>query len=446
MNKKKAFFGRLFLATLGAFITILLGSCFCPGQAPCDAVDSLLNAKPGKLTSSDRKVVFEDPGTIIAYHGYGCAESDQPGSQNILKVEQSLELPRYATNATVFLNGWHLNYLHGDEHVAGLGTVIGDISVRPETLTWQAAGLLGDQNFDNPYKWCYTYTAIAWNPSKINLTVDQKDGSCDLRDHREANLFDAENEGTTTALASFPSFLHDPEFASSKVVVILPRGFGFEWNYCETDHHLLQLAYNLDHSEIFIENGKVYKKKDQDVTPSLPDSASQVDSGYVSWETSTIFKDNDTRRNYQFGEIVSGLGGSDVGVIQPPFSILPTSADNSGTTNSQGVRTKEFIIGNVPFEYVIPMLTGWDLDYLSSDQHVEEIGIWIDDIHYDKDPNAPTGILRYKLSSVLRDNDNWPDFYARHKVTILGLRPTAGSKRRNQQSPEPTPSRRVLTK
>jgi hypothetical protein len=442
MNTRKNFFGRLFLTALSTLIIILLGSCeFCP-SAGCSTVQELLDAKPSQLTSSDQQVIFEDPGTIIAYHGNGCAESNKSGGQDIdiLKVEQSLTLPDYATDATVFLNGWHLSYLHGDEHVEGLGTVIGGINVqpatlKPATLTWQAAGVLRDENFDNPYKWCYTYTAIAWTPSAINLTVDQKDGSCDPRDHRrEANFFSAPNKDTTTALSSFPSFLHNPDFASSKVVAILPRGFGFTWT-C-TDHHLLQLAYNLGHSETFIENN-TYKKKDQDVIPTLPDSASQVDSGYVSWETSAIFKDNDTRRDYQFGEIVSGLAGSDVGVIQPPFSILPISADNSSgvIAPAGGVQTAEVTIENVPFEYAIPMLTGWDLEYTATDRHVKEIGIWIDSIHYDKDPNAPTGTLHYKVSSILRDDDNWP-FGAGHMVTILGLRPTAGGK---GQGPRPQP-------
>ena len=59
------------------------------------------------------------------------------------------------------------------------------------------------------------------------------------------------------------------------------------------------------------------------MAPSLPTSASHVDSGFVSWETSTILKDNDDRRDQAFGEVVSGLAGTDVGVVQPPFSDLP---------------------------------------------------------------------------------------------------------------------------
>ncbi len=101
-------------------------------------------------------------------------------------------------------------------------------------------------------------------------------------------------------------------FAASKTVAVLPRGFEFDWKDC-VDHHLLQIGYNLDHSEIFIENGKKYRKKDQDVTPLLPSTASRMNSGFVSWETYAIFKDNDRERSYGFGEMVSGLGATTLG-------------------------------------------------------------------------------------------------------------------------------------
>jgi len=159
------------------------------------------------------------------------------------------------------------------------------------------------------------------------------------------------------------------------------------------------------------------------VTPSLPSTASRVNSGFVSWETSAIFKDNYGRRDYGFGEMVSGLGGNDVGIIQPPFSTVPEEVACDGSVGPAGVvRTEEFVIENVPFEFAIPMLTGWELGYLCDDEHVKEIGIWIDEWGYDKN----TRTLRYKLSSILTDKDDYPGHYYSHKVTILGLRPAAG--------------------
>lgn len=92
------------------------------------------------------------------------------------------------------------------------------------------------------------------------------------------------------------------------------------------------------------------------------------------------------------------------------------------------METEDFVIENTPFEYAIPMLTGWELNYPSScgDQHVKEIGIWIDEIHYDKNPGSPVGTLRYKLSSVLSDDDKFPAHKSNHKITVLGLKPTSG--------------------
>jgi hypothetical protein len=431
MDTKNLSFRQSLFPLLAVLTTTLLVSCpFEHGSFPlCVEFD---NAPVKQLTSPQQNVVFEDQGTIIVYEGSGCAESNKSGREDFIKVEQSLDIPAYATKATVFLNGWHLKYLHGDQHVAGLGTLIRNIKIDGRTLKWQAGGALSDKNFDNEYSWCYYYTVVAWNPSNINLTVDNKDG-CVPPDPSEANYFMASNDGTTTALSSFPTFLQNPDFASSKTVAILPRGFGSRWSG-GVDHELLQIGYNLDHSEIIIGNGKKYKKGEGvDVTP-LPtpvptpaSSASQVDSGFVSWETYAIFKDDKTRRGYVFGELVSGLGGNDVRVLQPPFSILPN--EDIGffggcVQGPSGVQTQEFVIENVPFNYAIPMLTGWSLVYECNDHHVTEIGIWIDEIQYNKNPGSPVGTLRYKLSSILRD-DSQNNGYSVHKVTVLGLRPTA---------------------
>lgn len=327
MNTKNLFFRWPFLTILAVLIAALLVSCQYNEPNVETMCEIIRDATLKPLTDSDHGTnppVFDD-GTIFVYHGFGCAESkklNNNGTQVLIKVEQSLDIPAYATNATVFLNGWHLKYLDSDHHVHDLTTFIRDIGLERGKLTWHAIGGLGDDNFDDPYNWCYYYTVVAWNPSNINLTVDYKDGSCDFNvdDPSKANFFFARNDGTTTALSSFPSFLQDPDFATTKTVAILPRGFGF--NLVGTDdHHLLQIGYNLDHREIFVENGKKYKKKFTDVTPlpvstpTLASSLSQVDSGFVSWETYAIFKDNDTRRGYQFGEIVSGLGGNDVEVV-----------------------------------------------------------------------------------------------------------------------------------
>jgi hypothetical protein len=76
-----------------------------------------------------------------------------------------------------------------------------------------------------------------------------------------------------------------------------------------------------------------------------------------------------------FGELVSTLGGSDVGTIQPPFSVLPKEREGGGTTGG-GVATEDVVIENVSYNFAIPMLTGWEVGYLTDDQHVKDLGIW----------------------------------------------------------------------
>jgi hypothetical protein len=394
------------------------------------------------LTRSLQLPVLEEPGTIIVYRGFGCAESNRSGTEDIITVEGSVDdLPAYATNATVFLNGWRMQYLHSDHHVAALGTVIKQIRLEGRSLKWRASGVLSDQNFDDGYSWCYHYTVVAWNPANLDLTIDHDDGSCDPSDPGDpfqANHYTAANAKTnagytpdpgTTALSFFPSFLRNPGFAG-KPVAILPRGFGFAWGGVGEDHHLLQIAYNLHRSEIFVDNnpsildGRQYRKLRQIIIPPLPEAASQVGSGFVSWETSAIYKDNDLRRDYEFGEIVSGLGGVEVGVVQAPFSILPREDDcglGGGRFGNKSVLTREYVVENVPYEFAIPMLTGWELNYGCDDEHVQEIGVWIDGWSYDRGMRK----LTYKLSSVLRDRDNNPGHFRRHNVSILGLRPAA---------------------
>ncbi|BCG46598.1 hypothetical protein GEOBRER4_n1404 [Citrifermentans bremense] len=433
--------GKWFRSALLASLTVS-GLGFLSSCTPCvtytQMCDLIGGAPVGTTTSSGRNVVLEDPGTIAAYHGFSCAESDQRGTEEVLKLEESLEIPRYAGNAAVFLNGWRMNYLSSDHHVGGLGTMISNIRLEDKTLKWQASGVLADKNFDDGYKWCYFYTVVAWNPTNLNLVVDQKDGSCDNRTPSDANFFITDNKGTTTALSSFPSFLFNPDFASGKTVAILPRGFGFKWSSeCDTDHHLLQIGVNLDHGEAFVENEMKYKKGFfQDLTPvPVPqpppaDTVNQVDSGFVSWDTYAIFKDNDGRRGYGFGHMASGLGGKDVAVIQPPFSILPhedTGVFGACLGEASGLQTKDVAVENVPYEYAIPMLTGWDIGCGCDDEHVTEVGTWLDEFHYDKAPNAPAGTLHYKVSSILRDKDGSPGHAYSHKVSILAFKPTASA-------------------
>jgi hypothetical protein len=359
---------------------------------------------------------------MFVLHGAGGAKLDSGKSQKAIKVEQSVKLPPYVNRATVFLNGWHLSYLGDAQNVLQLGTLITNIRFDPrqQTLTWDAAGLLRDDDAEEGYDWDYRFTVIAWNDTQINAVADHGGNLC------SDNFFFNRDPEATTALSAFTSFINNSAaFASSTTVAGVPRGFGFAWF---GDHHLLQLAYNLDHTEIVVETKKEYEKGEVKIPAPLPAAVSRADSGFVSWSPYAIFKDDDTRRDYFFGEVVSAFGGADVGVLQPPFSILPVESSGlfCAALGGSGVKTEEFDIENIPFEFAIPMLTGWELQYKGcGDEHVKEIGVWIDEWSYTKPPGAQAGTLHYKLSSILRDDDTLPDFAFSHKVSVLGLRPLA---------------------
>lgn len=411
-------FFLLLLVLLIALVSSSCGVCLKGVEAACEFYKGV----PFSVVTSDRHEVLKTDGTLITYHGVGCAE----GKKRILKVEESLELPSYATKATIVLNGWRAYYLGDDHHIDSLFTNIGNIRLEGNTLKWEAAGTLMDDEHNAGYGWCYYYTVVGWNPSQLDLTVDHEAAMCDMPDVMQSNSFGATNANTTTALSSFPSFLYNPDFTSEKNVAVMPRGFGFTRG-CNSDHHLLQVGYNLVQTERIIQSDKKYWKNTEQLTPTLPNNNTRIGSGFVTWETSAIFKDNDTRREYDFAETVSGLAGKDVGLIQPPFAILPVEDKGlfTGCVGATAPESQEVVIENIPYEFAIPMLTGWNLFYGCDDEHVKEAGVWIDDWRYERSRGAPSGRLIYKLSSRLRDRGG-AGHYLNHKVTILGIRRATG--------------------
>ncbi|MEO7358343.1 MAG: CARDB domain-containing protein [Ignavibacteria bacterium] len=410
----------------------LFDSCdYCPATNSLFCL--LLNDTPfAEVTDSSSSTVVFAQDTIAVFHGSACARSSKDGTEDIIKIEGARDLPSFATNATVFLNGWKFEYLDKDHHVAGIGAVIRNIKLEENlvtkviTLKWEATGILSDKNFDDSYSMCYTFTVVAWADANVSLAIDQDDGKCSDTDPKTVNFFGASNENTTTALSSYRTFLNNPAFIGSREIAILPRGFGMGWmGGCDIDHKLLHIGYNLDHSVPFIKSEN-YRKAGAEFNPAFQDSAAKIDSGFVSWESHAIFKDNDARREYDFGEIVSGMSGNDVFVIDPPYSILPKEDDcgiGTGTIFSGPQPPEEFVIKNIPFQYAVPMLTGWELGYFCDDENIKRAGIRIENWTYTRDPLSGTGTLRYKLSSDFADKGNDNSTFRSHNVTILGIKP-----------------------
>lgn len=232
------------LAPFVLVIMTLMLSCSFQHGTPNETVCQHFEGIP--LTPSlppTSQIVFQDPGIIVAIHGSGSARRPSGKTPEAIKVEQSIDIPTFANKATVFLNGWRVNYLTDDHNVLTLGTAIGKIRFNPREhkLTWIAMGLLRDDDGEKGYDWTYRFTVVAWNNAQINAEVDHgivdptkndptkpEDKSyCSASGELSDNYFYAMNAGTNTALSSFSSFIQNSAFATSRTVAVLPRGFGF---------------------------------------------------------------------------------------------------------------------------------------------------------------------------------------------------------------------------
>ncbi|AXE16628.1 hypothetical protein DR864_02240 [Runella rosea] len=371
---------------------------------------------------SDKKT-FEKDSQIVVYHGSACGKLTQKISEDEIVLQGNRQIPRWATHATVFLNGWKLEYESDDHHVRTVGAGIGHINLtvnqNRKEVNWTATGVLGDYNFDDAYNFCYHYTVIAWNEAKINLAVDH-DENC--------------ASGTSTYnMYPIAGYLQNNVFKRRVTAGVVPRGFFFRVAQKE-DHHLLQLSYNVVGSERILQN-KIYDNNPES-TNTLPRNSSRYDSaGVLSWKTQGIFKDNQERwepfiedKGYYFGEMVTGIGGKDLGIIHPPFLGMPVDDNGFWTgTIPQGsnqIVSKEYTITNIPYENALPVLSGWDIHYEGGDHHVRKIGIWISDWSYSKPVRASRGTLKYTLSTILTDDEENSSL-ANHRVTVLGIKPTA---------------------
>jgi hypothetical protein len=159
------------------------------------------------------------------------------------------------------------------------------------------------------------------------------------------------------------------------------------------DIHVLQLSYALGQSERVLTAGVYCGTDDQFAGPTRFQEGVRGDGG--------ILKNNEAGNTFGFREYTAALYGNDVDVVQPPYA--PPVRENSpgpGTSvGGIGIETTEEVVENIPFDYIIPMLSGWELRYHYNDERVSEVGIWVHDFSYSGLPAT----LRYQLSWVLRD-------------------------------------------
>ncbi len=367
------------------------------------------------VTTSERNLVYATPGLLAVYHGSSCSESNVSGTEVPLRIQEELPLPKGLDRGTVFANGFRLRYLDEDHHVRGFGSAIGAIKLEAGVLRWEAGGVLSDKNFDDGYDWCYTYTVLAWNSQQLQATVADGDENQAFRDRTWT---------TGTPLLPIPGFLQNAAWSGLDEVALLPRGFALMYTD-QDDRHLLQATFKDDSGDVYVEGGKIYGFGEVGATQS------QAGNGFVSWESTGLLKDNDTRHDQLLLDLVSGLGGQDVGLISPPFTLLPQEDEGIGCAaiGAPGIHQEEKSVEAVPYQFAIPVLAGWDLFYPCDDEHVTEIGAWIQDWKWTPGTSPGGGTLSYNLHSILTDKDGDPPFLGRYQVKILGLRRIAGGVR-----------------
>jgi len=399
---------------------------------------AMLFASVARAQEADCSVVLERAGELQVVHCNQCAETNVSGTEPPIVLPGAFTLPDFASDATVFQNGWQLNYLGNAHKVTGVLAAIQNIRRRERELLWDSVGVLRDQNFDNAYRFCSVYTVLAWLDDKIQMDVNHSDQANFPTFRADGRVQNEAGDGSAlTHLHLFRSHPATPATLPQPTAAVLPRGFQFFFNSsdfgcfdpagdpfvsskCKDDNDILQIAFHKDHAEGFLSQGG----------PDNATGPSRVDTRVVGWSTYGVLKDNDDRRAYSFGAAASTIGGPDVRAIEPAFAISPR--DNTHVNPfaqcagpGSGLLTSEVVIENVPFTTAIPVLAGWDLGYRCRDDDVKEVGVWIDSFDYSLDPlpHNTVGTLRYTISRVLRDEANSEPYEFEHSVDILGIGP-----------------------
>lgn len=411
--------GRLVAASVVcaavAIINLLQACSFKPGRAletPQD-VYAILDKSPYVTpTESDREVVIDDQKMHVE-QGWTCAQAGQAASSEYvgLRVIDNLELKPNFTG-TVFMNGWHLEYKNSDHHVIGIGSTIFNIVQLNNQLVWNAGGLISDDNGDDPYEWCYSYTVVTWSTvasGRVPILQSRIEMQASVSDP-QGHLMFVDGAGQSGAVHAIQGSFK----AKGKVLpeARLLAGFGNAYDGSD-DHHVLQLGFDLGTS-------KVKNKK-------------------LRWTSQTVLKDNDSARSERAAEIVSILRGASVNVWHPSTVVqvdgpgtqgsrsnswtlaarAPTDCPNIG---APAYKTYEYEIDNVPYTWAIPMLTAWDVGSVCDDNHVKHIGAWIDSWAYVRSPGQSTGTLHYVIRTDFGDDDDFPGMQDRVKVEVLGIK------------------------
>ena len=360
-----------------------------------DAEGMQVKTITGVEPARENQTVIDDWEHLHAEHGTVCSSAQDPnGVEDFVEFAAQESLPSWATDATVFMNGWRAEYLNGDHHVGAIQAQIQDVQVRPQQneISWRVRGHFVDDNGDDPYRLCVVFTVIAWSSRFVNARVTS---AIESQVFWHSRLSNDEDDDPNRKPRTHPSARHTINSS------LLPTGFRYQWQKDNEDHHLHSVLYDMATHRF---------------------GYRQQDDFAEAW-----YQDNGARP-YRFTEWTNLLAGTDAHFYLPdPAGLLlpiPPTGGNCVTTGTRRIKTQQVVIPDVPHRYAVPILSGWDLRYACHDAHVERIGTWIDTIRYVYNPGSGTGSLSFNMHSLMHDNDGWPGHLPRFRVSVLGFNAT----------------------
>lgn len=411
---RDAFFSLVFKPV--ALLAVLASGCgFESPAASCFAgntsdgfITCALNMAPVVLPSlQTRAIVYEEPARLRVEHGQACVSVPQAASSSAFafRIEQSETFPAaYADSATIFMNGWKLRYLNSDHHVQGFGSAIVNVrEARTDAglqLRWEAGGVVADQNGDDPYEWCYSFTLVGWSRSGFDAVASE----------RNLSYIKAADPGNVSAVHAIDGLARNVYGGGA----VLPQGFAMMWGD-RSDRHVLQAGFDL---------GQHYA----------------AGTGQMAWTTRALFKDNAVVNDFYIGQLVSTLSYSAPEQFHPAEVLLETADgwvpqrnkvdltpfDGDSSCTAVGNSTPSLLSYrvDVPYAYAVPVLSGWELGYVCTDHHVRQIGAAIVDWRFERREDGLGGSIYYTIEQALGDDSDNIN-YARVSVDVLGLKPLA---------------------
>ena len=347
---------------------------------------------------------FETSDELLVRHSRICVKAKRAYSDGSNGGEYGIRLQTrvpmttlpYDT-ATAFLNGWSLEYTQSDHQVLALGVGVFNITWENKVLTFEAGGLIMDQNGDDSLKLCVYPTVVAWNSNLIEALTWHEEFEDELTFTHQTG-----HDGETTALRNLSgSYQGDAQDSLFIPKAVIPRGFAFLWEGSE-DHNLLQLAFDLGY-HLYLQHRP----------------------GAIAWNSRTILKDNRTRANYYGAELVSVLSGPGITEIPQgasftrPFPMQPRNKGNCPGDFSFEVTEQSWFSQIEGYDYIVPVLKGFDIAGYCDDNHVTKIGAGINAFNFDPSRNLST----YTIESSFFDKDNNPgadqSFF---NVSLLGFK------------------------